>query len=253
MRVLGYVVAPLLTMAVILGGAAVARDANPPIAAAQSAAPAATGGLFAGITVSGTGTAVAAPDVAYVTAGVETQAATAKDASDANSSTMAAVIAAIKAQGIADKDIQTVGFSINPVYSQPRASNATPTVTAYRGNNTVSVTVNAVGDAAKVLDAVVQAGANSNVAIRFGIKDATALQTQALAAAVQQAATKAAAVAQAAGVKLTGAYAISEESSSNPAPLAPQVAAAASVASVPVQQGQLSVAATVQVIYTYTR
>jgi len=115
------------------------------------------------------------------------------------------------------------------------------------------VTVNVVGDAAKVLDAVVGAGANSNVNISFGIKDTTALQEQALAAAVQQAAGKAGAIAQATGVKLAGAYSVTEQSSGGPVTSGPQPQAAAASVAVPIQQGQLSVRATVQVTYAYSR
>jgi uncharacterized protein YggE len=224
-----------------------------PVAAAQSVTPGTATNPFAGIVVSGSGTVTAAPDVAYVSAGVTTQAATARQASDANSTTMTAVIAAIKAAGVADKDVQTTNFSISPVYSQVRSDTGSSTITGYRVDNSVRVTVNVVGDAAKVLDAVVGAGANSNVNISFGIKDTTALQEQALAAAVQQAAGKAGAIAQATGVKLAGAYSVTEQSSGGPVTSGPQPQAAAASVAVPIQQGQLSVRATVQVTYAYSR
>jgi uncharacterized protein len=256
MRPVRFVLIPVFVAAVLLTGAVVFHgDARfVPRAAAQSVSPGTAASPFAGISVVGTGTATAAPDVASISAGVTTQAATAKQASDANSTTMAAVIAAIKAGGVADKDIQTGNFSINPVYSQGKTDTGTPTITAYRVDNAVQVTVEAVGNAAKVLDAAVTAGANSNVSIRFGIKDATALQEQALTAAVQQAAAKAGAIAAATGVKLTGAYSVVEQSGGAPVPLGVQPAAA-SVASapVPVEQGQLAVNATVEVTYTYSR
>lgn len=243
------VIAALLVVAVLVRGAA----SLAPLAAAQSVPAGTAPTPFAGITVSGEGTATAAPDVAYISAGVTTQAATAKQASDANSTTMAAVIAAIKAAGVADKDVQTGNFSINPVYSQTRNASGASTITAYRVDDSVNVTVNAIADAAKVLDAAVTAGANSNVSIRFGIKDSTALQEQALKAAVQQAAGKAGAIAQAEGLKLTGAYSVDEQSASRPVPASGLPLAAAASAAVPVQQGQLVVSETVQVTYAYSR
>jgi uncharacterized protein len=256
MRPIRFLVIPVMVAIGILGSAVVLRGtaaALSPVASAQSVPSGNPSALFAGITVSGTGTATAAPDVAYISAGVTTQAATAKQASDANGATMAAVIAAIKTAGVADKDIRTGNFSINPVYSQNKNDASASTITGYRVNNSVNVTVAVVGDAAKVLDAAVTAGANSDVSIRFGIKDATALQEQALTAAMQQAAGKAGAIATAAGVKLSGAYSVTEQNGGGTQPLAPQAAAVASSAAVPVEQGQLAVNATVQVTYAYTR
>lgn len=256
MRSLRYLIIPALVAVALLGSAVFFRGraaSFAPVASAQGEPSGNSSVPFAGITVTGTGTATAAPDVAFVSAGVTTQGATAKAASDANSTTMTAVIAAIKAAGIADKDIQTGNFSINPVYSQNKNDTGGSTITAYRVDNSVNVTVGVVGDAAKVLDAAVTAGANNNVSIRFGIKDATALQEQALTAAVQQAAGKAGAIATATGVKLTGAYSVTEQSGGGPVPVATRALASAAAPSVPVETGQLSVNATVQVTYTYTK
>lgn len=256
MRSLRYLMIPTLALVALLGSAVALRGLGAPfapVASAQSVPTANSSAPFAGITVSGTGAAMAAPDVAYISAGVTTQAATAKAASDANSTTMAAVIAAIKAAGVASKDIQTANFSINPVYSQTKDNTGTSTITAYRVDNAVTATVGVVGDAAKVLDAAVTAGANSDVSIRFDIKDATALQEQALTAAIQQASGKAGAIATATGVKLTGVYSVTEQSAGGPVPVASKALAAAASPSVPVEQGQLSVNASVLVTYTYTK
>ncbi|HEV7215293.1 MAG TPA: SIMPL domain-containing protein [Chloroflexota bacterium] len=256
MRFGRYLIILVLVITALLAATAVqirGATALAPVAAAQGATATVAPTPFAGITVSGEGTATATPDVAYISAGVTTQAATAKQASDANSTTMTAVIAAIKAAGVADQDLQTGNFSINPVYSQSRDASSASTITGYRVDNSVNVTVNIIANAAKVLDAAVTAGANSNVSIRFGIKDTTALQDQALKAAVQQAAGKAGAIAQAAGLKLAGAYSVEEQSASRPVPVSDLPMAAAASAAVPVQQGQLVVSETVQVTYAYSR
>ncbi|HEY8741893.1 MAG TPA: SIMPL domain-containing protein, partial [Chloroflexota bacterium] len=158
MRFRNSLLIPVVGVAVLLGGVAARSGMGAPlvpVAAAQSVTPGTATNPFAGIVVSGSGTVTAAPDVAYVSAGVTTQAATARQASDANSTTMTAVIAAIKAAGVADKDVQTTNFSISPVYSQVRSDTGSSTITGYRVDNSVRVTVNVVGDAAKVLDAVV--------------------------------------------------------------------------------------------------
>ncbi len=227
----------------------------PPIAQAQAAPTAPASALPPAIVVSGQGTSSAAPDVAYLSLGVQTVAPTATAASDANSTAMAAIIAAIKGQNVADKDIQTSEFSIDPVYSQPGSGGGQPTVTGYRVTNTVSVMVADPGATSKVLDAAVKAGANTSASIRFGIKDTTALQQQALTQAMQQASAKADAIAKAAGVRLAGIYNVTESTSGPPIvrQAAATLAASAASAPVPVQQGQLTVTSEVQVAFNYTR
>ena len=69
------------------------------------------------IVVAGQGTMSVAPDYAEITAGVTTKAKTAKEATEANSKLMAAVVAALLDAGIAQKDIQTARFSIQPIYT----------------------------------------------------------------------------------------------------------------------------------------
>jgi len=66
------------------------------------------------ITVTGTGKVTLTPDIAYINIGVHTENASAKDAVAANNTQAQAVVTAIKGFGIADKDIQTTNFSINP-------------------------------------------------------------------------------------------------------------------------------------------
>lgn len=255
MRAFRVAAAVVAAIVLVLAGAAGLRQAaigGAPVAAAQTAPAAAT--PLAAITVTGEGTATAAPDVAYLSLGVETSASTAKAAADANSSAMNAVIAAVKADGVADKNIQTSGYNIQPVYAQGPNNQGGNTVTGYRVQNTVSVTVDDLSTVSKVLDDAVKAGANSDVGIRFAIKDTTALEKQALAAAMQQATAKAGALATAAGVKLGGVYNVTEQTTSSPRPVAQAAAAVASApAATPIEQGQLTVQATVQAVFSYTR
>jgi len=73
------------------------------------------------LTISADGRSTRTPDLAVFNAGVTTQAKTAAAALTENAERMNAVIAALKASGIAERDIQTSGLSVNPVYGQPRA------------------------------------------------------------------------------------------------------------------------------------
>jgi len=98
------------------------------------------------------------PDVATVSAGVVTQAADANAAMRANAAEMDKVMSAIRAAGIAERDIQTSGINLNPQYRY--AENQPPVITGYQASNTVSLKVRDIGKLGKVLDALVASGAN---------------------------------------------------------------------------------------------
>lgn len=199
------------------------------------------------ITVSGTGQIQAQPDEAFVNAGVQTRAQTARDAQTTNNRQMQAVISAVKALGIPAKNIQTSGVSLYPVYGPNQ------NLEGYEARNNISVTVEQIDQAGQVLDAAVSAGANQTGGVSFGLKNDAEVRNKALAAAIADARGKAEALAGAAGVKITSVQAISEASVNVPMPAARVAlgAAAASQAAVPVEPGQLTVSATVTVVYGY--
>src|SRR3546814_5819148 len=69
------------------------------------------------------------PDIAMVSAGVMTPAATASAAMKENASRMTAVIAALRKAGVAEKDMQTSSVNLQPQYryqeNQPRSEEHT--------------------------------------------------------------------------------------------------------------------------------
>src|SRR5262249_57121201 len=74
---------------------------------------------FVGIVVVGEGKVTVAPDYAQIASGVTTRGKTVKEASDANSKTMAAIIQALVDSGVAQNDVQTSRFSVQRVYLPP--------------------------------------------------------------------------------------------------------------------------------------
>jgi len=230
--------------------------AAPPRVAAQSVPsqivvpPGPMVGSPTGITVLGEGVARAEPDIAYVTTGVLTRGQTAKQAQDGNSRLMNAVVQAIRANGVEEKDIRTSGVSLSPIYErQPN------TISGYQATNTVRVTVQDVKKTGEILDAAVGAGANINSNVQFGLKDDGAFRRQALDQAVKSARLKADAIAGAAGLRVAGVQSMVDESSSGvEAPEMARVAMAAPAdagGAVPVQPGQLAVTARVRVVYSF--
>lgn len=106
-----------------------------------------------------TGEVSRVPDLARISAGVVTAAPTAAAAVEQNARQMAAVRAALKRAGIADRDVQTSTLSLNPEYG-PEANGAPQRISGYRASNEVVVTFRNIAAAGGILDALVSQGAN---------------------------------------------------------------------------------------------
>ena len=231
-------IAALLVGAAALGGVLARPTA---IQAAQAG-----GGVVRQITVVGTGETKAAPDQATVQIGVQSQAATSREALTDNTTKMEALIARIKELGVDAKDIQTSGFGVSPTYSDNGQ-----TITGYQVNNTVSVTIRAIDQAGELLDQVVSAGANTVYGISFGIGDPKALESTARDAAIADAQIRAEAMAKAAGGAVGQVLSISETIGSAQ-PLIMRGAAnemAQADSKVPVETGEQTISAQVQITF----
>lgn len=205
------------------------------------------------INVAGDGEARAEPDLAIVTVGATHVAPTSQEAMDEVSRRVADVIAGARALGLQDRDIQTTGLSLQPIFRpRPRGDDSPPEIEAYRASNNVTLTVRQISQASVVLDAAVRAGANVVGGLRFGLSNVEELRLQALQLAVANARGKANAIAFAAGVSITGVLSISEEGVSVPRPVAEGRALDAAVAAPapPVEPGELIVRARVRASFT---
>jgi uncharacterized protein YggE len=199
------------------------------------------------IAMAGHGEARAVPDTAMVSAGVHAQAPTAAAALAANTTRMQAVMAALKKQGVPDKDIQTSNFSISPQYAN--GNGEAPRITGYQANNQVGVRLEDVKKVGTVLDALVSAGANQMNGLSFSIRDDAALLAKARSAAVEEARLKAETFAKAAGVSLGAILSIGE--SGGAMPPRPMYAAPMMVRdkAVPVALGEQSVDADITITW----
>lgn len=204
------------------------------------------------INVTGYGEASAEPDIATVSVGVETQAEQPGAAVDENSTRTTRVIEEIKAAGIATEDIQTVNFSVYPVYEQgnPEQMNEAPSIVGFRVANEVVATVREVETIGQVMARVVDAGANSINSLVFGIDDDTALRDEARRAAVENGRHVAELYAEAAGVALGDLLSISDNLH-GPRPVdAPMMRMEmAQSEAVPIERGENTVTATVDMTW----
>jgi len=170
------------------------------------------------IIVVGEGTVKIQPDIARANIGVETLGSTVKQATSEAATTMEAVLAALKSQGIAEKDIQTSGYSVWADRNGGPEGRDTEKVT-YRVNNNVSVVIRDLAKVGAVLDAAIEAGANSIYGLTFSVDEPQKLAAQAREKAVADALSRAQELARLNGVEVGAVVSISEVigSSSYPA------------------------------------
>lgn len=157
-----------------------------------------------------------APDVADISTGVVTQAPTASAAMSQNATRMAAVVAALKRAGVADRDIQTAGINLNPQYVY--RENQPPQLTGYQAVNNLSVQIRRIGEMGHVIDALVAQGANQFNGPIFRVDRPDAALDEARTAALTKARARADLYARAAGMRVKRILAINEGTSFTPPP-----------------------------------
>jgi uncharacterized protein YggE len=208
------------------------------------------------ILVSGQGSAELAPDMAVLQLIVTREADNARAALDANSAAMAQVIKALRGEGIAERDIQTDNFSIQPKYVYPpqqsQGEHQPPRIVGYTVRNSLAVRVRDLGKLGAIMDQSVTLGVNEGGNILFTNDDPSAAVDQARASAVKDAMARAKTLAAAAGVRLGKVLEISEQSfRPAPAPMmrAEMMMAAPAADAVPVAAGESSYEVTVSLTY----
>lgn len=201
------------------------------------------------VTVTGEGFVNVVPDVATISLGVTVNGETAKAALDANSTALTAVIEKLKAAGIEEKDIQTSGLYLGPVYDYASSSGTPQAVLGYTASNNVTVFVRAIDQVGPVLDASVTDGANVLNGVTFGVLDQVPVVDQARDLAVADARRKAELLARAGGVTLGGIVTIAEQGGYAP-PMPMAGVAMEKSASPPIAAGQMQIGTTVTVTYT---
>jgi uncharacterized protein len=150
------------------------------------------------ITADGSGTATLTPDVADFFAGVARVAPTSRGARTAANRRMAAVLKAVKAAGVADADIRTVGLTIQRERVGKRKR------VRYRAEQSIAVHVRAIATLAPLIDAVADAGADQIGDPEFGFADPSAGRALATRAALADARRRADDAAAVAGLRITG-------------------------------------------------
>ena len=213
------------------------------------------------LTVTGRGEISAAPDLAEARFGAVAQAKEASAAQAQVNEIVNRIIERLTELGIDEEDIQTARISVYPVYDDRRpprpmagegdGGDDGPQITGYRASNTVRVEVSDLSRVGDLIDAAIQAGANSVEGVSFELRDNTAAKRQALQEAVKKAEQEAQAVAEALGLELGPVtdVRVGQTDSVYPQPVHFARAAMAESAATPVQPGQVQVTAEVTVQY----
>jgi uncharacterized protein YggE len=171
-------------------------------------------------------------------------------AMQAVSKAMAAVIAELKAAGIAPEDMQTRHVSMHPVWSQDRSydEGGKRRITGFQASNTLMLRVRDLDRLGSVMDAVLAAGANNFQGLTFGVEDPAAVADKIRGEAVKDAIRKAAQLAEAAGMELGPVRSISEHGGGGgPRPMMAMEMARSDA--MPIEAGELSFSHNVSVVF----
>jgi uncharacterized protein YggE len=210
------------------------------------------------ITVTGHGKVSAIPDTAWVSGGVHTQAKTAAEALNNNNNLMEAVIKALKNINIRNKDIQTSGFNIHPIYDHSKGPGYrkpnSPKITSYRVANSVVIKIIDTDKLGKLLDKLVTSGSNQISGVRFGFNNNQELLDEARKLAITDARKKANLYAKTAGVDVGNIISISELGTRLPQPVyrlthLSKANIMSDSSTVPVVNGEQDISASVNLVY----
>jgi uncharacterized protein YggE len=175
-----------------------------------------TGGVNT-ITVSGNGDVYAKPDLAVMDFTVVSEAATVAAAMDDNTKKMNAIVDVAKSLGVAEKDLQTSGFNINPRYDivkqmTPTAEPTTVTIAVpttpiyypdgkrvlagYDITQTLTVKMRDLTKIGQIIQEITAAGANQAGDLQFTLDNPDSVKDQARGMAIEDAKAKAKTLAQ---------------------------------------------------------
>lgn len=216
-------------------------------AASYQPAPADPTVAAPGITVVGTGSAKAVPDVTEWSFGVRSEADSASAAMSENAAATRRVIDALRAAGVDRDDLRTEQVSLYPRMSEDGHTEGGQGVLGYTASNTVHVTVKGVERAGAVVDAAVEAGANEVYGPSLRVSESDEEYAEAVDAAFDDARAKAEAIAAKAGLTLGAPVAVVEGGGGGP--IAYGESAAALDAAVPIEAGSQQIQAFLTVTF----
>jgi len=199
--------------------------------------------------ISASGETSRVPDVAIISAGVVTRSQTAGGAIGENAARMERVIAALKAAGVAERDIQTSSISLNPEYRY--VENQPPRLVGYTASNSVNIRFRDIRNSGRILDALVAEGANQINGPTLTIDKPEAALDEARMQAVANGRARAELYARALGRRVVRVVSVSESGGYYPPPPMPMAerAMAVSAADTKIVPGEQKLQVTLAMVF----
>ena len=202
------------------------------------------------LNVNGTGEVRVKPDIAYINISVVTRSDSAEAAVRENAVKTTNVLNKIKSLIGKSDSVKTSNFNLSPVYEYDQTTRKS-NLAGYSASNNLLVETRDLKNLGNLIDATATLGANRVTGPRFDISKREEYKRQALASAIEDAKTTAIAAAEAAGVELIHITVISP-SYSYPVPvyaMGEAKVAASSAVPTPIESGDLTVSANVNITY----
>lgn len=201
------------------------------------------------ISVTGSGSAEAAPDLLTLSIGVECRRDDVGAAYGEAGRVSAAITAALRRFGVANPDITTSGLNVRAEVNWQEGRGQV--VSGYLASSVLSVRLRELGTSSEVIAAAVAAGGNDVRlnGLELGFADPAAVAARAREAAWQDARTTAGHFASLAGASLGTVVSIEQQPGhAAPIPVA-KMQRASAVDSLTVEAGESSISATVAVVW----
>lgn len=199
--------------------------------------------------VEGKGIIVAEPDKVTAILGVLTENVQLETAQKENAETVSSVINSLIRLGVPKEAIQTQAYNIEPVYDYIDGKQV---FREYRVVHNLKVDIKNVGMAGKIIDAAVEAGANTVSGISFTVSDPSIYYKEALNAAISDAIAKANVIGTKLKVNVSPIpVQIIEETYQQGTPYKP-VFMQVSGQATPIQPGQIEITALIEAVFSYT-
>ncbi|MGP4033959.1 SIMPL domain-containing protein [Pseudarthrobacter sp. 1C304] len=201
------------------------------------------------ISVTGSGSAEAAPDLLTLSIGVECRREDVGAAYGEAGRVSAAIAAVLRGHGVADPDITTSGLNVRAEVNWQEGRGQV--VTGYVASSALSVRIRDLQSSSAVIAAAVEAGGNDVRlnGLELGFADPAAVTARAREAAWQDALTSAGHFASLAGATLGKVVSLTQQTG-YPAPIpVAKMQRAAAVESLTVEAGEASISATINVVW----
>ncbi|MEM9055382.1 MAG: SIMPL domain-containing protein [Pseudomonadota bacterium] len=201
------------------------------------------------LNISAEGQVMREPDIAFLSAGVTSEADTAEQAMADNRAAMNGVFDVLARAGIDRRDMQTSNFSLSPRYDYSNRDGQPPRLVGYAASNQLAVRVRDLDDLGETMDALVEAGGNTFNGLRFALDDDRAAKDEARRIAMNAAIARAELYAAASGYEVARIVTMSESGGYQPQPMMMARSKMAMDESTPVASGEVGYSMTVNVTF----